>query len=160
MENQKWLQRINLIHSKYGKIYMILPLLQLLTSSWSTDKVLQFYGYDFQDNQDYFFCLHRTSCSSCDLKSRENHPWTSRPFTWYVEPLSGKFSAIFDELSSLKLPWQKPTPSLENWMSQNRTKSHKLLPIAMLYASWLDSGSNPENPPRAMTRGRRPVGQY
>jgi len=53
-----------------------------------------------------------------------------------------------------------PTPSLVNWTSHHKTTSGTLIIIAKLYASVLESGNNPENPPRAITRGGLPAIQF
>lgn len=109
----------------------------------------------------FFFCLHVTFWySSSAVKSKANHPWISSPFTLYVLALLGKASAISVEFSNVNPVLQKPKPSLDNCRSQYRTTSCKLLDIANWYENWLESGNKPENPPRAMTRGRWPVGHH
>ena len=61
------------------------------------------------------------------------------------------------ELSSLRSGAQIPTLSLVNCTSHHRTTSGKLVSVANWKATELESGNDPENPPRAMTKGRFPA---
>ena len=61
------------------------------------------------------------------------------------------------ELSSLRSGAQIPTPSLVNCTSHHRTTFGKLESVANWKAAELESGNNPENPPRAMTKGGFPA---
>lgn len=57
-----------------------------------------------------------------------------------------------EELSSLILGKHVLTPSLDNWTSHHNTKSGTITPTANGYAVALESGTNPANPPRAITK--------
>lgn len=105
-----------------------------------------------------YFYSHVTLCISCfEVKSTENHPCRSSPFTLYVLSFLGKTSAISVELLSAKQVLQNPTLSLESCRSQKRTASGRLFARANWYPRWLESGNNPEYPPRAMTNGGAPT---
>jgi len=86
-----------------------------------------------------------------------NHPRVGIPLTRYNLSLFFITCAMPVELSCLRSGAQIPTPSLVNCTSHHRTTSGKLVSVANWKATELESGNNPENPPRAVTIGGFPA---
>ena len=82
------------------------------------------------------------------------------PLTGYVLDLVLYTWSMVEAFPRLRSGKQIPAASLVNCTSHHMIALDTLTSLAKPYAIELESGNNPENPPRAMTRGRSPVKKY